>query len=405
MPVNNIFTNRVEITASALETVKNNCKMASRIARRWDGDYLGSTKIGDTLNIRVPGFYPYRNGATAAPTGYNDSYVPLTMAQGGADILLTSKELTLNVDDFKQNVVKPLMATVFQQIDAACIAPSLHFNQFSGKVGTSVTNLTPFLDAFATMQTQSACPLDQKLSGLLNPYMQSSMVGGMSTLFNPSAVISDQYRNGSIGEAGGLDFFSTANAKTQILGTWSGTVTVNSGPADHANSMTLSGQTGAYAIGENFTIAGVHAVNPQGKGVQGELKQFVVETSSNGAITFSPAVHLTGPLQNVDKLPSNGDAIYMWGTSAATALTAGTGQVVKTSLSFHEDAIALGFGDIVDVDGFGGATSTRMKDDQSGLRCRSLFWYNGVDDTALFRLDVLFGAALLRAGFGGKVIS
>ena len=402
----NIFNNRVEITASALETVKNNCKMASRVARRWDGDWAESTKIGDTLNVRVPGFYPYRTGAGANPTGYNDTYVPIVMAQGGADILLTSKELTLNVDDFKQNIVKPLMATVFQQIDASCIAPALLFNQFYGKVATAVTNTTPFLGAKAVMATQAAVLEDGKLSGLLNEYMQAGMVGGMATYFNPTKEISDQYRNGSIGSLGGIDFFATANAPTMNAGTWSGSLTVNAGPADGTNTLTISGMTGTFPVGTNFTIAGVHAVNPQGKAAQAELKQFVVvsQDTNTGTVTFSPACYLTGPLQNVDVLPANGYAIYPWGTEAGNALAAGTGQAIKSSLVFHEDAIALGFGDIMDVDSFGGASSTRMKDDQSGLRCRSLFWYNGQDDTALFRLDVLFGSALLRQGFGSKVI-
>ncbi|MCI4436724.1 MAG: hypothetical protein JHC33_07965 [Ignisphaera sp.] len=402
----NIFNNRVEITAAALDTVKNNLKMASRVARRWDSDYLGSTKIGDTLNIRVPGFYPYRTGATASPTGYNDSYVPVTLAQGGADILLTSKELTLNVDEFKQNVVKPLMATVYQQIDAAIIAKSIGFNQFAGKVGTAVTNLTPFLNGFASMQTQSACPVDEKISGLLNPYMQASMVGGMATYLNPTKEISDQYRNGSMGSAGGLDYFSTANAPTQTCGTWSGVLTVTTTlPADGATAFTIAGMSGTFNPGENFTIAGVHAVNPQGKGVQGELKQFTVTSQVGATVNFTPAMILTGPLQNIDALPISTAAVYPWGVDAASALAAGTGQVVRTSLAFHEDALALGMADIMDVEGFGGASSTRMKDDQTGLRCRSLFWYNGVDDTALFRLDVLFGAALLRQGFGAKIIS
>jgi hypothetical protein len=402
----NIFNNRVEITAAALETVKNNCKMASRVARRWDGDWKESTKIGDTLNIRVPGFYPYRSGAGANPTGYNDSYVPVTLAQGGADIMLTSKELTLNVDEFKQNVIKPLMATVYQKIDKSIADQALLLNQFYGKVGTAVTNLTPFLNAFAVMQTQSACPVDDKISGLLNPYTQAGMVGGMSALFNPSNVISEQYKLGSLGEAGGMDFFSTANAPTQIVGTWSGTLTVTTTlPADGASAFTIAGMTGTFNPGENFTIAGVHAVNPQGKATQGELKQFVVTSQVGSTVNFSPAMILTGPLQNIDALPISGAAVYPWGVDAASALAAGTGQVVKTSVAFHEDAIALGIGDIIDVSGFGGAASTRMKDDQSGLRCRSLFWYNGVDDTALLRLDVLFGSTLLRQGFGSKVIS
>lgn len=407
MATSNIFNNRVEITSAALDTVKNNCKMASRVARRWDGDFMGSTKIGDTLNIRTPGFYSYRSGAVAAPGGYNDGYVPVTIAQGGADILLTSKELTLNVDEFKQNVLAPLTASVVQQIDSSIISQAkLGFNQFYGKVGTAVTNLTPFLDAFATMQTQSACPVDQKISGLLNPHMQAGMVGGLSTLFNPSSVIADQYRNGSLGEAGGIDFFSSANAPTQTLGTWSGTLTVTGTlPTDGATAFTIAGMTGSFAPGENFCIDGVYAVNPQGKGNTGELKQFVVTSQVGSTVNFYPAMILTGPNQNISALPITTAAVYPWGVDAASKLSAGTGQVIKTSLCFHEDAIALAMADITDVSGFGGASSTRVKDDQSGLRMRSLFWYNGNDDTALLRLDVLFGAAALRSGFGAKVIA
>jgi hypothetical protein len=278
------------------------------------------------------------------------------------------------------------------------------FNQFSGRVGTAVTTLTPFLNAYATMQIQGACPVDDKISGMLNPHMQAGMVGGLSTLFNPSDVISEQYKKGSLGLAGGLDYFSTANAPTQTIGTWSGTLTVtNTLPTDGSNTLTVAGMTGTFNPGEMFTIAGVYAVNPRGKQKKPELKQFTVVSQVGSTITFSPAMHLTGPLQNIDALPVSTAAIYPWG-DATSSLSAGTGQIVTVSAAFHEDAIALAIGDIVDVKDFGGATSSRMKDPKTGLRCRSLFWYNGQDDTALLRLDILQGSALLRQGLGAKVI-
>jgi hypothetical protein len=407
MATSNIFNNRVEITSSALDSVKNNTQMASRVARRWDGDYLESTKIGDTLNIRVPGFYNYRTGAGADPQGYNDTFIPVTLLQGGAEILLSSKELTLNVDDFQKNIVEPLTATITNTIDRNIIANAKYFNQFYGKVGTAVSNITPFLDAKAVMETQSAVRDDGKLSGLLNPYMQAGMIGGMASYLNPTKEISDQYRNGSLGNAGGVDFFSTANAPTQIIGTWSGTLTVTTTlPTDGATSFTIAGMTGTFNPGENFTIAGVHAVNPQGKGVQGELKQFVVTSQVGTTVNFSPAMILTGSLQNIDALPISTAAVYPWGVDAASALSAGTGQIVKTSLCFHEDAIAFCMADLKDVSAMGGtaSTSTRVRDAGTGLRMRSLFWYNGMDDSALFRLDILAGSATLRQGFGSKVI-
>jgi hypothetical protein len=45
-----------------------------------------------------------------------------------------------------------------------------------------------------------------------------------------------------------------------------------------------------------------------------------------------------------------------------------------------------------------------MKDPKTGLRIRSSIWYDGVNDKKIFRLDSLYGAAVLREGFGADVI-
>ena len=426
----NVFNNVSMITAKALKTVRNNCKMASRSARRWDGDWAQSFRIGDTLNVRLPGYYSYRTGSAAVPGGYNDSYVPIQLIQGGGDIELTSKELALNVDEFERNVSEPLAATVWQAMDIGLcnlMVPSatlftanpltgLGFNQFTlpwttanaNGIGQAMGSLLPFVDAFAYAQTQSACHTDDKMSGLLNPHSNASLFQGLSTLLQPTKEISEQYRNGSMGEAGGLDFFSTANSPALTLGTWSGTILYGSGATSGGNTMTVSGMTGTFAAGEHFTVAGVYAVNPSGKALQAELKHFVVIQQAGTVITYSPAMILTGPLQNVNALPVAGAAIYPWGNNSTQALTAGTGQQVKQNLVFHEDAILFAIGDLKDVGGAGGIVGktiagSRMMDPMSGMRARSLFWYDGYNDKFLFRFDVLWGGAVGRQGFATVV--
>jgi hypothetical protein len=117
---------------------------------------------------------------------------------------------------------------------------------------------------------------------------------------------------------------------------------------------------------------------------------------------------LTGPLQNVNALPVAGAAIYPWGNNSTQALTAGTGQQVKQNLVFHEDAILFAIGDLKDVAGAGGIVGktiagSRMMDPMSGMRARSLFWYDGYNDKFLFRFDVLWGGAVGRQGFATVV--
>ena len=422
--IQNVYNNQAFITAKALKQVKNNLVMASRVARRWDGDFAGSFraanggpdggKIGDTLNIRKPWFPTYRSGATASPSAYQDYYIPVQLLQGGVDIEVTVAQQTLNVDEFYTNIVEPMTFTLWQQMDQSIwnvvnpSATSKGFNQFAGTIGTALSSLQVPVDGYATMKTQSAVFQDDKISACLNPHVEASIWQGITTLFNPTTDVSTRWRNGSVGKSGGMDFTSTANAPAQVLGTWSGTILYASGATDGGNTMTVSGMTGAFAAGEHFTITGVNAVNPMGKGTQAELKHFVVQSQVGSVITFDPPMYLTGPLQNVSALPVAGASINPWGYSSATALAAGTGQTVKESLVFHEEAIAFCMADLVDTGGFGGSQlsglSKRMKDDETGLRASTLFWLDGYNHKLLFRLDALFNAAIMRQGFATKLV-
>jgi hypothetical protein len=172
--------------------------------------------------------------------------------------------------------------------------------------------------------------------------------------------------------------------------------------------MTVSGMTGAFNPGEHFTITGVNAVNPMGHGVMAELKHFQVLSQVGSLITFTPPMISSGPLQNVNQLPTVGASLNPWGFSSANALSAGTGQVLQESLVFHEEGIAFAMADLIDTSGMGGSMlqslSKRMKDADTGLRCSTLFWLDGFNHKLLFRLDALFNAATLRQGFATKVV-
>ena len=406
LPVQNVFNNPAAITTESLDVLRNGCQIVSRVARRWDGDFAGTTKIGNTLSMRQPGFYKYRSGAVAAPQGFNDSYTQVTLAQGGCDIELTGAEMSLNVNDFAREVIKPMMAGTIEEISVEVANQVNSFSQFAGAVGGTFTDLSYFLDAKATMQLQSAVHEDGKLHGFLNPRSETGIVGGLKSLLLPTKEITEQYRLGTMGSGGGYDFFSSANVPSFTLGTWSGSMTVNTctTAADGTYStIAITGQTGSFAVGECLTIVGCHAVNPASKNTTADLKHFRVKTSSNGSITVTPGMIVSGPLQNVDALPGNGAAIYPWGVSAGTALASGTGQVLKTSAAYHEDAIVFAMADLEDMSATG-ARSKRMKDEETGLRVQTTWGYDPIGYKGIFRIDLLWATNTLRAGFGVRVI-
>jgi hypothetical protein len=420
-----VYNNQAFITAKALKQVKNNLVMVSRVARRWDGDFGGSFaasnggpdggKIGTTLNIRNPWFPSLRTGSTAAPSAYADYFTPVSLLQLGVDYEVTVADQTLNVDEFYSNIVDPMAKTLYQNMDYVCwqaINPGVQgggFNQFIGKPGTPLTNSQNIMDAYAVMQTQASVFTDDKISVALNPHTNANVWQGISTVFNPQSDGSTRWRNGSIGHVAGIDYCQTANAQALTLGTWSGTILYSSGASDGGNTITVSGMTGAFAPGEHFTLNGVSAVTPMGKATQSELKHFVVESQTGAVVTFSPAFHLTGPLQNINALPITGANLNPWGFTTASELTAGTGQIARESLVFHEDAIAFCMADLIDTSNLGGVAggnkfAARMKDPQTGLRCSTLFWIDGYNHKILFRLDALYNAAPLRQGFATIVV-
>ena len=426
MSLNNIYNNQVFVAAKALKQVKNNLVMIPHCKMAWDGDFAGSFRasnggpdsgvIGDTINVRLPFFPQLRSGATASPSPYQDYTVPVQLLQFGVDYEITIKDETLNIDSFMTNVANPMSTRLYQAMDATAWsvinASSTNLNginQFAGKPGTPLANMQVPVDAFSTMQTQSACSDDGDCFAALNPHTVTNIWQGVTTLFHPEADVTKRWKTGQLGQAAGVTFESTANATSLTLGTWSGSIVYASGATDGGTSIVVSGMTGTFNAGEHFTITGVNAVNPMGNGVQSELKHFVVTSQVGTTINFSPAMHLTGALQNINALPTASASINPWGYTSASSLSAGTGQIARQSMIFKPEAIAFATADLLDVSGFGGMKggtkfASRMIDDETGLRCNTMFWVDGFNHKVLFRLDALFNAAMLRQGFGTIVV-
>ena len=413
----NVFHNKADISAAALEVLTNSCVLSSRVNREYDKAWSASgTRIGDTYNVRIPGFVNYRTGAVAQPTGYTDTYVPVVLAQSGAEYQLTSKERTLNIDAFKENVIAPIMTQIANQVDAAghaLIAAS--FPQFAGKPGTAVSSANPFLTARAILEKQSGCTLDGNISGMLDADVQTGFLTSQAALFNPNKVISEQYRNGSIGNAYGIDFFSTANAPAFAVGTWAASIPAVASPTTGATDGGTTLNTAGWAasakvlnVGDAFTIAGVYAVNPVTKATTSQLKQFriatkVSDSSATTTITLDPPMILTGTTQNINALPAGGARIYMWANNATDSRDTSTALSLPTSFVFHKDALVLALADMEDTSDMG-ALCSRMRDPKSNFNSRMTQWYDANNDKSIIRADVLTGWSVLRQGFGCRVV-
>ena len=408
----NTFNNAVRITKSAMEWLENNTVFPKYVNTTYKSEFeADGAKGGDTINVRVPGFYSVRTGAAAVPQGYNDSYVPVALTQYGVDLKFTSAQLKLNMEDgeaFKRNVLGPMCAPLASAIDALCPKLYTSCNQFTGVPGTALADLDYFLKAGAILD-DNAAPRDGLRSAVLSPWSQASVVQGLKGLFHSSSEISKQYDEGTMGMAAGLKFSMDQNIQNHTVGaSTSGTPDMNGSTAEGAAVIVTHAQASSastYAVGDIVSIAGVYAVNPITKAVSSNLMQFRVKTavtssSADCTIAIDPPIYAstTQPLQNVNALPQTGALVYKFGVSQHSTYS---GLVSPANLVFHRDAFALVTVDLPKPES--AVFATRIKSRNLNISMRLIQYYNGNDDSELYRLDILAGAALVRPGFCVRV--
>lgn len=403
----NSFNNLVAITKSAMDVLENNLTFAKYVNRRYAPEFNGhGAKNGDTINVRIPGQYTVRSGPQASPQAYNDTFVPLTVSQKGVDLQFTTAQLLLNVEDgdaFKTNVLQPMIAPLANQVDLDGLLLSNQVWQAAGTPGTPPTDLSSFLTAGAILD-EAAVPRDGMRSAIVDPRTQVSLVNGLKGLFHSSTQIEQQYEEGTMGLAAGLKFSMDQNVQSQTFGQLGGTPVVASAPSDGATSVSTSGWTASAAVrmkkGDVFTMAGVFKINPVSKTSTGQFQQFVLTSdassdgSGNATLNFSPAIKVSGPTQNVTALPAVSAAITPLATSNA---------VSPMNMVFHRDAFGLVALDLPKPDGIPGSQVVRVRSKKLDIAIRMIQWYDGTQDTDLYRLDLLYGWAAYRPTFACRV--
>ena len=409
MPVTNQFNNTAKITKQAMNVLRNNLVLVPRVNRTYEREFeQGQGKIGDTVNVRVPGYGSVVSGKVAVPDGYLDTYIPITVAQKNTSLRFSSKELALNVEDgseFERSVLGPKMAALVNGIDADGFALYSGFNGAEGTPGTQPTDLSYFLNAQAGL-AEDAVPVDDQIYAFLAPRTQASMVNGLKGLFQDSGEIAKQYKKGVMGTAAGMSFLMSQNVKPHQTGTFSGSPAMNGATAEGATTLAINGWGGAtdsLKKGDVITIAGVYDVNPVSKVSTGQLMQFVVTAdyaataNAMAALPISPAIYTatSGQLQNVSALPLTTAAVTVFGSA-----TAYSNKISSANLVLHRDALAFAAVDLPLLDP---GKQKRVRDNDLGISLRMTEWYDGVNDELLVRLDVMYGWSILRQGFGRRV--
>lgn len=402
MATNTILTADV-IVKEGLSLFKNDTPFLQGIDRQYDRSYeVAGASQGDTIRIKRPQRFTTRTGKVAQVQAMQEQSVNLvTSSQIGVDVEFSSAELKQDIGTFSKEILMPAMRTLTATIESACMTTAI--NGTYNLVGTAGTDPAAWLvygQAKAKL-TNFSTPQDSR-SVVLNPNGSASTIGGMTNLFNPVDSIRNQYITGRMGTAAGFSFAESVSVPNHTNGAFAGTVLVNQPTAmvegDTAIDMdAFTDSAPTLKVGDVFTVAGSYALNPLTKASTGQLLQFVVTANKTGSgnaaadIAISPAPYTTGPQANVSQLPANNAAVTFVGTASTS---------YANNLAYHKNAYAFA---TVDLPLYGN-TDFESRQNYDGVSMRMSKVVDGINDTFLYRIDVLYGFAVVIPEWATRII-
>ena len=388
------------ITRKALEILENNLVITRNVNRQYDDSFaVEGAKIGSTLRIRLPDRALVTDGAALQVQDDNEQYTTLAVAsQKHIGVNFTSAELTMQLDDFAERVLKPRISQLASSVDAD-VANS--YKAIYNSVGTPGTTPSTSLVLLQAQQklNEGAAVMSPRYA-TVNPAANAGLVEGMKGLFNPTDTVSRQFKNGMMG-MGVLGFDEvnmSQSIKQHTTGDWGTTITVTSTiTTEGATSVGLSftGSSKTWNIGDVFTIADCYAVNPQTRESTGSLQQFTVTAVATGSstttVSVSPAIYSpNNALATVNSFPVAGKAVTMLG-SANTQYA--------QNLVYHRDAITFATADLLLPQGVDMAS----RQVHNGISLRVVRQYDINNDRLPCRIDVLYGYSAIRPQMAARI--
>ena len=390
------------ITRKSLEVLENNLVITRNVNRQYDDSFaVQGAKIGSTLRIRLPDRALVTDGAALQVQDDNEQFTTLTVgSQKHIGINFTSAELTMQLDDFAERVLKPRVSQSAASIDADVCNSFLSIGNSVGTPGSTPSTSAVLLAA--QQKLNEAAAVMSPRYATVNPAANAGLVEGLKGLFNPTDTISKQFKNGMMG-MGVLGYEEinmsqsikqfTTGSRTETGGTTLGAVT-DEGATTVA--ITGAGAAGVVKVGDVFTVADCYAVNPQTRESTGSLFQFVavadVTLSGGGAgnVTVAPMYSAGQALATMLSLPAISKAVVFIGAASSQ---------YPQNLVYHKDAITFATADLLMPQGVDMAS----RQVHNGISMRIVRQYDINNDRMPCRLDVLYGFSTIRPQMGVRL--
>ena len=389
------------IAKEAVMILENELVMANLVHRGYEEEFTNKVNgynVGETVSIRRPTDFTVRDGAVAAVQDVVEGKTTFTVdKQKGVDFKFTSQDLTLQIGDLSERVMKPALVQLANQVDRDVFAL---YKKIPNHVTVPSGGINSYADFALAAERMDliGIPADDRRA-VLTASDKWAMLGSQTALYMQD-VAKGAFREASMGRIGGIDTYSSLNAPRHTTGSRTGTDTIGASftgdtwaatKDTNYSTVTISNMSGAtvtLAAGDTLTIADVYDVNPVTKEQLPHLKMFTVvnaETASGSsiaAVEISPAIIVSGAQQTVALAAGVTDINTKVVTYQGAASTA-----YAQNLYFHKNAFGLVMVPMVKPPGAIDVGRRTYK----GISVRVIPYYDGGNDVSNWRLDILYG--------------
>lgn len=362
----NTFLTPDVIAREALVVLENNLIMANLVHRDYSDEFVN---VGDTITVRKPANFVANNftGSIIRQDASEGSVTVRIDRHRDVSFEVTSKEMTLDIQDFSAQLISPAMRAIAQAVDADILNEVSNIEN-SVTATANPTNLADIANLSKTLDINRV-PLDMRRL-VLNPthkyrYALTDNLSKVSYAGNGETL-----RNAELGSVYTLDTYMDQNCPDTLANTAGTATSYKVTGSKDTKKVALSAVTAATATvkkGDAFIL-------------DGYLYHFAADaTAASGAVA---EVEIDMPLVR--------------DYSAAQVYIVNK----PHSLAFHRNAIALVTRPLALP--MGASNAAIMSD--NGLGVRVVYGYNQDTKKDTVSLDIIYGIKTLDASMAVKLI-
>lgn len=406
MADNEILTHK-RISLEAADMLEEKLVFARSINRNREKDFAKKDgyAIGDEVTIALPPIPVVTKGVD-----FNEDDAKLNAKEQSVKLKIDThnhvglrfgvSERMLQLDDFKKRFLEPAINSLATDIDADLVKRAIvAVNNYVVQASNEIHPTAAFGRARSLMN-QALAP-DSGRFALLSSDFTNSIVNTSGQIFNPTAEISKQYKEGYIGRARGFEFIESEYLYAQTYGTATGLTVSGAGQTGGNLSVTITaGQT--VKKGQVFTLTGVYSIHPLTRQSTGKLMQFVVlaDVTATGATETLKIYPEIKPDMINSARQANATVTASPATGAVVTFGGSVNAIVDQALCYTENAFAAAF---VPVPVVAGCEGYKVNDSQIGLTIQTGGNFNNLSEGT--RIDVCYGFIAVRGNHACRVVT